>query len=430
AAAPAAPYSLFGDALEHATGIKAFGFLQLGLSSNNVSTHNQATGGHSNFPVVGPADEGLQTNALQLALERPIQTNILPRITPLPGPMPWEGSFGFRAELLYGRNGLPAGMLGYDADWGVNRTPAGVVPGSNRQNYLAMPQVYAQYFFPVGMGVALTAGRFGAGVGHEIPPEFRPGPNFFYSKTYAFVAQPDQVAGALLSANLMNNELGLLAGELGVVNGRQNWKDNNDDKSIIGALRWRSGDMNTWVDYSFMRGNEQNDPNVVSAPQMPIARIISPRGQLREHHSLSVSFKPLERWKATAELLYGKQHGDGLPGTIDVLTFNPAAGNFFSGASYSGANVHLVYAATPSVQYGIRLEKFRDRGGVALFPVTAVAGDFNAVTLGARWDINPNVVFRPEIRHDWQSGNRGVKAFGASTAERQTTLSADVVVYF
>ena len=30
--------------------------------------------------------------------------------------------------------------------------------------------------------------------------------------------------------------------------------------------------MSTWVDYSFMRGNEQNDMKRVSAPQMPIAR--------------------------------------------------------------------------------------------------------------------------------------------------------------
>ena len=77
----------------------------------------------------------------------------------------------------------------------------------------------------------------------------------------------------------MRNDLGFLAGEIGVVNGRQNWKDNNSDKSVIGALRWRSSDMQTWMNYSFMRGNEQNEPG--GAVQAPISRVISPRGQMR-----------------------------------------------------------------------------------------------------------------------------------------------------
>jgi hypothetical protein len=361
------PFSLFGDALESATGINAFGFLQLGYSSNNTSTHDQAAAGHSNFPIAGAADEGLQLNALSLALERPIATSIIPRVTPTPGPVPWEFSWGFRTELLYGRNGLPAQMFGFDSQWAVNQTPAGVNPGSTRQNYVAMPQAFLQAYFPVGMGVAAMVGRFGSGVGHDIAPEWRPGPNVFYTKTYTFVAQPDQVYGALVSANLMRNEYGFLAGELGIVKGRQNLNDNNNSNSTIGALRWRSTDMNTWVDYSFMTGDEQNDP-IVNNVQMPIARIISANGQKREHHSLSVGIKPADAWQANVEFVYGKQSGDGQPGTIDILTFNPAAGNFFTGGEYSGVVAQAVYTANEKLSYGARFENFRDPQGVALFP--------------------------------------------------------------
>lgn len=424
------PYSLFGDSLESATGVRAFGYLQVGFSRNNVSTHDQAAGGHSNFPVIGASDEGLQLNALHLAFEKSINTNILPRITPLPGPVPWEFSWGFRTELLYGRNALPAGMKGFDADWGVNRSPAGVAPGSNRQNYVAMPQVFAQFYLPFAQGVALTVGRFGSGVGRDIPPPWRPGPGVFYSHTYALASQPDLVTGVLASANLMRNDLGFLAAEIGAVQGRQNWKDNNKDRSVIGALRWRSTDMNTWLDYSFMRGNEQNDMTVVSAPQMPIARLISPRGQLRQHHSFSAAFKPADDWQVNAEVVIGKQAGDGLPGTIDVLTFNPAAGNFFSGGRYGGVNAQAVYTSSARLRYAVRAEKFRDRSGVALFPVTAVPGDFNAITVGLTYELNKNVILRPELRHDWQSGHNGVNAFGAGTASKQTTVSADVVMHF
>jgi Putative beta-barrel porin-2, OmpL-like. bbp2 len=428
--ASTAPYSLFGDWLQSVAGIRAFGYLQVGFSHNNTSSHDQAAGGHSNFPVIGASDEGLQLNALHFAFERPITTNILPRITPIPGPIPWEYSWGFNTELIYGRNALPAGMLGLDADWGVNRTPAGVVPGSNRQNYVAMPQIFAQFYMPWGDGMALTVGRFGAGVGRDIPPPWRPGPSVFYTHTYAFGSQPDQVAGALFSANLMRNDLGFLAGEIGVVQGRQNWKDNNKDKSLIGALRWRSPDMNTWVDYSFMRGNEQNDVTVNAEIQMPVARLISPRGQLREHHSVSLAFKPADAWQVNAEILYGNQHGDGQPGTIDVLTFNPAVGNFFGGGKYAGLNAQAVYSASRQLRYAVRAETFRDRSGVALFPVTAVPSDFNAVTAGLAYELNKNVILRPEIRHDWQSHHNGINAFGGGTARKQTTLSVDLVAYF
>lgn len=410
------------DAIEHATGIKVNGLVQMGVSRNNNTTSEQAKKGSTNLPVIGPSDEGLQLNAIQLAFDRPMRSNMLPRITPLPGPVPWEFSWGFHGELLYGRNGLPAQMQGLDSTWGVNKTDEGVAPGSNHQRYLAMPQLYAEAYFPVAQGVTLMAGRFGAGVGRDIPPEWRPGPNFFYSKTYAFASQPDQVAGALISANLLRNDSGFLAGELGVVNGRQNWKDNNSDKSLIGALRWRSGDMQTWVDYSFMHGNEQNAPG--SAPQMPIARIISPRGQMRDHHSLAVVLNPADAWQVKGEVLYGKQAGDGRMDTVDILT-----GPGFTGGSYAGLNAQVQYKASPVLQYGLRLETFRDSKGVALFPVTAVPGTFNAVTLGMRYDLNKSVVLRSELRYDWQS-RHGLKAFGGGAADNQTTVSADLLVYF
>lgn len=420
--ANAPPFTLF-ESFEQATGVKLSGLLQVGASTNNTTTHAQATAGHSNLPIAGPADEGLQLNALQFLFEKSMHTNLLPRITPTPGPVPWEFSWGFHAELLYGRNGLPASMQGLDADWGINATPAGTPPGTNRQNYLALPQVYGEMYLPFAQGMTLMAGRFGSGVGYEIPSAWRPGPNFFYSRTYAFVSQPDQVTGALFSANLLRNDTGFLAGELGVVNGRQNWKDNNGDKSIIGALRWRSGDMQTWVDYSFMRGNEQNSPS--GAPQMPVARVISPRGQLRQHHSLSVIVHPADGWELHGEALYGKQAGDGQPDTIDILS-----GPFYKGGNYSGLNAQALYRTSPTVQYGVRVETFHDRKGTALFPVTGVPGNFNAVTVGAKLDLTKNIVFRPELRYDWQSNNNGIKAYGGGTATKQTTLSADVVVYF
>ena len=419
------PFSLFGNVLEDTLGVKAFGYLKVGYSKNDTSTHAESTGGSSNHPVAGPSDEQLQLNSLIVALNRPIKSSIIPRATPLPGPKPEEFSWGFWTEVLYGRDALPAQSFGFDDDWPANKTPDGVAVGSNRQNYFAMPQAFVQVYAPFYKGMALTVGRFGSGVGHEIPSSWRPSPNVFYSHTYAFLSQPDQVTGALLSAKLMENSFGLLAAEFGVVNGRQNWQDNNDDKSIIGALRWRSPNMSTWLDYSFMIGNEQNDLSKISEPQMPTSRVISPRGQLREHHSLSLTMHPVSKLTTTAEVVYGKQHADGRADTIDALT-----GPNYEGGSYMGAYLQAVYDYSKTLRYAIRGEHFRDRKNTALFPVTVTPGDFNAITAGLQWDAHPNVLIRPEIRYDWQTHNDGVNAFGNGRDDKQTTFSVDLTLYF
>lgn len=62
--------------------------------------------------------------------------------------------------------------------------------------------------------------------------------------------------------------------------------------------------------------------------------------------------------------------------------------------------------------------------------MAAVRSDFNAVTLGLTYKINKSAILRPEVRYDWQSGNNGVNAFGGGTADKQTTLSTDLVIYF
>ena len=417
--------SMFGDDFEQSSGVRIKGVAQIGWSHNDASDAGWSPNdGHTNYPVVGANDEGFQLNGIQLTAEKSLKSNILPRITPLPGPKPEEFSWGFTAELIYGRNGLMAGMYGFDQQWAINRpgNEDAAKAATSHQNYLAAPQAFLQFYMPVLDGVAVTVGRFGSGVGYEIPPATRPSPNFFYTHTYALVSQPDQVAGVLVSTNVFRNNYGLLAAELGVVNGRQNWQDNNAQKSALGALRWRSPDMRTWVDYSFMSGDEQNDLD--HDIQMPVSRILSDTGLRRDHHSLLVRHHFDERWMLAVEGLSGKQRGNA-DHSIDLITGQP-----FSGAHYRGANATLRYKSSKLVEYGVRVERFEDPDGFALLPTTTVAGSYNAVTVGANLNLHPHLVVRPEIRYDWQSDNDGVRAYGAGRAEHQTTFSIDALIYF
>jgi hypothetical protein len=415
---------LLGKSEADSSGIVVQGYAQAGVAHNDNSTSASRAAGNSNFPVA-PGDEGFKLEDFKIGVGKPIATNILPRMTPLPGPVPTEFSFGFQADLMYGRSGQPASMFGFDQNWGVNQPGASdpVKAAVNRQNFLAMPQLFVQAYLPVGYGVALTIGRFGAGIGYEIAPQVRPSPNVFYSRSYAFLAQPDQVAGVLVSANVMRGPGGLMAVELGAVNGWQNLQDNNGSRSVIGAIRWRSGDMRTGVNYSFISGNEQNAPD--AQVQAPVATIISPRGQRRQHHSLSATHDFENGWSASVEALYGKQAGDGLPDTVSIL-----AGPGFAGAHYRGQNAIVSFRQSARQRYSVRLEHFSSPDGFGLFPSTTVRSDFNAVTLGTQFDLNKFVAFRPEVRYDWQSRNNGIKAFGNGTANRQLTLSGDVVLRF
>ncbi|OWW19262.1 outer membrane beta-barrel protein [Noviherbaspirillum denitrificans] len=415
---------LFGDGLERDYGIKIDGYMQAGIGYNDKSTAAMRAAGNSNFPVA-PGDEGFKLEDLHLHLKKPLKTNILPRISPLPGPMPQDVSFGMEIDLLYGRSGQPAAMFGIDKEWGINR-PGNTDPKTaalNRQNFLAVPQFFVQAFFPVWNGIAVTAGRFGAGIGYEIAPQHRPTPNVFYTRSYAYVSQPQQVFGLLGSMNLVQSRSSLVSAEVGVVNGWQNLKDNNDTKSLMGAIRWRSADMKQAVNYAFITGNEQTKPGEM--PQAPVSMITSPRGQNRQHHSINGYLEIGKGWSAAGELVYGSQDGDGRPDTVHLLS-----GPRFSGAKYAGANGILSYRLTDRVKTNLRLEHFRARDGFGLFPLTAVKSDFNAMTFGLNYQLNKYVSIRPEVRHDWQSHNNGAKAFGAGTAEKQTTIAEDVVIRF
>lgn len=405
-------------------GILVQGYVQAGAAHNDNSTAPSRAAGNSNFPVA-PGDEGFKLEDFKIIIGKPIATNILPRMTPLPGPVPTAFSFGFQTDLMVGRSAQPASMFGFDQDWGVNQPGASdpALAAANRQNFVAVPQVFVQAYLPLGYGMALTIGRFGAGVGYEIAPQVRPTPNVFYSRSYAFLAQPDQVAGALLSANVVRGAAGFMALELGVVRGWQNLQDNNGSRSLIGAVRWRSADMRSALNYAFITGNEQNDPG--AAVQAPVATIISPRAQRRQHHSLSASRDFGAGWNGSVEVLYGEQAGDGQADTVSILT-----GPGFAGARYRGQNAILSYRASPGLRYSVRAEHFSSPDGFGLFPLTAVRSDFNALTLGAQFDLNKFVAFRPEARYDWQSRADGAKAFGNGTATRQVTLSADVVLRF
>lgn len=125
------------------------------------------------------------------------------------------------------------------------------------------------------------------------------------------------------------------------------------------------------------------------------------------------------------ELVYGEQEGDGRADTVDIVT-----GPGFDGAKWRGIVAQLQYTLSPTLSVAGRAEHFQDRDGFALFPQTAVAGDYNEVTVGLQWRPSRYALVRPELRYDWQSENDDLDALNHGREDQAVSLACDVVLYF
>lgn len=417
---------LFGAEIEQTTGIKFDGYAQVGFVRNDSTTSLQRDQGLSNYPIAQASDEGLIFNAVQMFLHRDIAGNILPHSGPRRTPKAEEISWGFMVETMYGRNGQAARSFGFDESLGINH------PGDQNasqaaasfQNFFAVPNFNLQLALPYGSGEVLTIGRFGAGVGYEIPVQTKASSNFFYSRSYAFVASPNQVTGVLLSTNLGHSTVRSLVAEIGVVNGWQNWHDNNGQKSLLAAIRWRSADFKNGANLALLTGDEQNQPG--TKPQLPNNRVLAASGQRRSHLALN-GFHDIGAMRLAAELYVGRQEGDGLSTTI---LLGPGGGPGFRGATYYGADVHLEYQLSARLTFGVRGEHLSDPKAFALYPTTSANGNFDVITFGAHYEVNSHLRLRPEIRHDKQSNHGALLAFGGGRSDHQTMIAVDALVYF
>lgn len=456
--------------------------------SNNTRDSNATTsgnGGGANNPNGEPGDTGFQLSQTQMTIHRDIRTNIIPRVTPTPGPVPNKFDWGFEADTTYGRDGQPCRMNGWDTHWSINEPGATNAPvaASTRQGFLCTPNIFAQVYLPFWKGMALTAGRMGDVVGMEIPPPVRPGPTFFWSHSYAFYAETWQVWGILGSVNVYRSpKNGYVAAEFGVNAGEQSYQEYSGNPGFSGAVHYRSPHMNTWIDYTFRMfdgnlklnstGNlvtQGLDYGVgsggVASPGTisPLYPLQAMNGQRKMRNSWTVQHEIGKRWKVTAEGVYGFQHGDGAATTV---LSGPAALGYcggittpggiapacpgFKGASYSGVNGNVFYTINKKATWGLRVEHFNDPDGVFLAPLnysgfypSTVAGPMpasvktalNDITFGINYNPVKFVRLRPEIRYDWQSGNHGVPIFGAGNldgkmSQTQIMASMDAVFYF
>ncbi len=344
--------------------------------------------------------EEYQLNQLYLSMGRRVATS----------GCSWD--FGGRVDLLYGSDYYWTSAIGletrtqnalghYQEDptglpsrWNSNNGPRGSYAGGYGASRfgLAMPQLYAEFYVPLHLGLNIKAGHFYSPMGYEsvMSPQ-----NFFYSHSYAMMyGEPMTHTGILFSQRLTQR----LTGIFGVTRGWDTWEDPNDKLSFLAGFKWASCDGRTEFSWVGGSGNE-----TVSDGQG--GRSIP--GAIRSNYSMVLSHQLTPRLKLVTQhdLGYGK---DAAYELIDG-TVNPVNGHWYSLSQY------VFYQLTDKLSFGVRGEWFRDVNSTRIFrnyPVRMVDGagnlvqqidgqDYSEITVGFNWKPYDCLVIRPEARWDW-----------------------------
>ena len=353
---------------------------------------------------------------------------------------------GGRLDLLYGSDYYFTSALGLEtktvapngnAIWDLDPKKAaaswnssdGTRNAGNAALYgLSMPQLYGEFFLPLGLGTTVKAGHFYSMMGHEsaMSPE-----NFFYSHTWTMThGEPVTFTGVVVSQQLTQR----LTGIIGYTSGWDVWKNPRGTGSVITGFKWNSNDRNTELAFTVHTGNSRAD---VNSPY---------RDGERTNYSLVYSRQLAPRWK------WVLQHDLGFENNVNEAFDRRVPGdpksNFVDGRWASLTN-YLYYTFNEKWSVGGRFEWFQDTHGSRIAPFypyenlvqrpgfsswTSGQNYYN-MTLGLNWKPRHYITLRPEIRWDWSDVernlyNQSVGMFGDFSSKSLCTVALEGYVKF
>ncbi len=315
--------------------------------------------------------------------------------------------FGYRADVLYGTDVYMFQALGLDDH---------IVSDSASRFYkLALPQLYAEFYLPVGPGLRAKLGKWNALVGYETGLGTT---DFFYSKTFGY-----NITAATNTGLLIETELGdHWATSHGIHRGLDVWEDNNNAWSYTGSVSWTNCDESTSVYAAISIGPEQDeradwqDLDGVPGPDAPGESLDNVMWSVTLEHDVTDSLH------AVVNFDYLFQEG------------SVAAG--FENAEAYGVAAYLFYDVTDRIRAGLRTEVYRDDDAFATAGVRslspAAAAVYTNVTCGLNLLLTDHVSVRPEVRWDWQDRDNlaDTPAYDAGTSASQFLAAFDVVATF
>ncbi|WP_298861870.1 porin [uncultured Gimesia sp.] len=369
------------DGSNHLTdnGWKLSGWLEFGMTFNGNRPANDL-----NTPGVGfnQADSQFMMNQLYFVLEKDAAAN--------------EDCFGWggRVDMVVGSDaqdtstfGGPNGNPNFDGVWTSNNT------ATANQIGLAMPQMYASFYAPIGNGVTLNVGHFYTTIGYEVVPA---PDNFFYSHAYTMqFNEPFTHTGALASTDLNDNVA--LTG--GITTGWDDFENQNNKWSFLGLISWTSDSEDTSVAFSLSTGAENDAFGGTS--------------------DLTV-FSIVAQQKLSDKMSYVFQHDHMFFRNGDVADPGQDAETY-------GINQYLYYDMCDSTRAGMRVEWWRDHNGTQLGTAGA---NYYEVTAGLNYKWNSCLRIRPEVRWDWSDNASPWTNSSGAAKNSQFTVGTDVILTF
>ncbi|WP_197994606.1 porin [Gimesia panareensis] len=367
-----------GNFLED-NGWKLSGWLEFGITFNGNRPQNDL-----NQPGVGfnAADSQFMLNQLYFVLEKDAAAN--------------EDCFGWggRVDLVVGADAQDTSTFGgpnnnpnFDGIWSNNDI------ATANQIGIAMPQMYASFYAPIGNGVTVNAGHFYTLIGYEVVPATG---NFFYSHAYTMqYDEPFTHTGVLASTDLSDN----ISATGGITTGWDDFENQNHQWSFLGLVTWTSDSEDTSVSFSLSSGNENDALGGTS--------------------NLTI-YSLVAQQKLTDKLSYVFQHDH-------MFYKNGSAAIPGQFAQAYGINQYLFYDLCDTTRAGMRVEYWRDQQGTQL---GAPGTSYYEITAGINHKLNSCIQVRPEVRWDWADGSDPWTTSNGGTKDSQFTVGTDVILVF
>jgi hypothetical protein len=317
----------------------------------------------------------------------------------------WD--IGGRVDLLYGTDYFFTTARGLETrpDGSPRWNSAdGPRAGGASLYGLAMPQLYAEVYAPVGNGLSVKLGHFYTIVGYE--SVMYPA-NFFYSRSYTKQYGEPFTHTGLLADYRLSDEWTLYSG---FTRGWDTWEDENSQLAYLGGLGWCRPDGSESLRFSLHTGNEDDA-----------------RENNRTVYSLVYSTLLTPRFAYAVEHNFGVEDNAASQGNTQVP------------AHWYGISQYFVCEVNCQTQLGVRAEWFRDEENARVLSIPvedSVGGNYVAVTLGANYRpaFSDSLEIRPELRWDWSDtqnlplGVRGL--YGDFQEHYQLTAAISAAVCF
>lgn len=227
-------------------------------------------------------------------------------------------------------------------------------------------QFYAEAYFPnVGRGLDVKLGRFFAQYGVESIDTTQ---NALASRSYTFIYNPFTHTGLLTTLKLTD----AWSVQNGLVTGSDVFIDPAATPTYIGSIKWAPPKGRDSVLFSVILGPGRfNQAELFNNPQVL---------------DLVYTHKFSDRLSYSLDGLFGYQTG-----VPDIGT-----------ATWFGTVNYLTYQFTPRLSGTTRLEFFND----AQAQRTGFEGLYTALTAGVTFKPTRSVIFRPEVRYDYNTDSR------------------------